>query len=78
MNRLRRYIEKMPFGRKSSRVAYAIGPNALPKALADAEWTEDPHFRAGDALLADPGLKAVYQMALAKGCVLVTSGGTVS
>lgn len=63
----------MPFGRKSSRVAYAISPSALPETLADAEWTEDPDFHAGESLLAEPGLKAVYQMALDKGCALVTT-----
>ena len=76
MNRLRRYFERMPFGRKSSRVAYAISTGALPESLPDAEWTEYQDFHAGDALLADAGLKAVYKMALEKGCALVTSGET--
>ena len=62
--------------RTSSRVAYAISPGALPETLPDAEWSEDPDFHAGDALLAEPGLKAVYQMALEKGCALVTPGTT--
>jgi hypothetical protein len=73
MNRLRRFFEKMPYGRRSSRVAYVISVAALPEALANAEWTEDQSFRAADALLADPGLKAVYQMALEKGCAIVTA-----
>ena len=78
MNRIRRYFEKMPFGRKSSRVAYATSAGRLPEAREAAEWSADPDFHAGDALLADPGLKAVYKMALEKGCALVTTtpGGT--
>ena len=73
MNRLRRFYEKMPYGIKSSRVAYVVSIAALPESLPDAEWTEDPSFRAGDALLAEPGLKAVYKMALDNGCSLVTT-----
>jgi hypothetical protein len=73
MNRLRRFFEKMPYGRRSSRVAYAISVAALPEALPDAKWTEDLSFRAAETVLGDPRLKPVYLMALEKGCAVVTT-----
>ena len=42
-----------------------------PEALPDSEWTEDPAFNAGDAILADPLLKEVYKEAILKGCARV-------
>jgi hypothetical protein len=68
MNRLRRFYEKVPYGRTSSRVAYVTNRAALPEALPDAEWTEDAAFNAGDAILANPSLKEVYKQAILKGC----------
>lgn len=63
----------MPYGIRSNRVAYVISVAALPEPLADAEWTEDPTFQPADAVLADPGLKAVYKTAIEKGCAILTS-----
>jgi hypothetical protein len=71
MNRLRRFYEKVPYGRASSRVAYVTNRAALPEALPDAEWAEDAAFNAGDAILADPRLKDVYKEAILKGCAMV-------
>jgi hypothetical protein len=71
MNRLRRFYEKVPYGRTSSRVAYVTNRAALPEALPDAQWTEDAVFNAGDAILANP-LKEVYKEAILKGCAMVT------
>jgi hypothetical protein len=68
MNRLRRFYEKVPYGRTSSRVAYVTNRAALPQALPDAEWTQDATFNAGDAILANPLLKEVYKEAILKGC----------
>lgn len=68
MNRLRRFYEKVPYGRTSSRVAYATSRAALPEPSPDAEWTEDAAFNAGDAILANPLLKEVYKEAILKGC----------
>ena len=73
MKRLRRFYEKMPYGRKSDRVAYVISVTALPEAIPDAEWTEDPTFNAAEAVLADPGLKTVYKTAIERGCAIVTA-----
>ena len=68
MNRLRRFYEKVPYGRTSTRVAYATSVAALPPESKDAEWAEDPAFNAGDAILANPLLKEVYKEAILKGC----------
>ena len=69
MNRLRRFYEKVPYGQSFTRVAYATSKAALSKSLPAAEWVEDKTFNAGDAILADPGLKEVYKEAILKGCV---------
>jgi hypothetical protein len=68
MNRLRRFYEKVPQGQSSIRVAYATSRSALSKLLPAAEWVEDITFNAGDAILADPGLKDIYKEAILKGC----------
>jgi hypothetical protein len=73
MNRLRRFYEKMPPGQGSPRVAYVLSPAALQAAATDAEWTQDPSFNAADAVLADPGLKSVYETALEKGCAILAA-----
>ncbi len=71
MNRLRRFYEKMPYGRQSNRIAFVTSITALPDAVADAEWTEDPNFNATAAVLADPDLKTIFKTALEKGCAVV-------
>ena len=76
MNRLRRFYEKMPYGKRSSRLAYVISVAALPDARPDSEWTEDGTFQAADAILADPGLKAVYKAAIENGCAIVAANET--
>ena len=68
MNRLRRFYEKVPFGKTSSRVAYVTNVAALPESPAGAEWAEDVTFIPGDAILANPLLKEVYKEAILKGC----------
>jgi hypothetical protein len=45
----------------------------LPEAAPDGEWTEDAAFNAGDAILANPLLKAVYKEAILKGCAFEKS-----
>jgi hypothetical protein len=61
MNRLRRFYERMPYGKTSSRVAYATSRTALPEPSSNAEWTEDAAFKAGDAIFANQSLKEVYK-----------------
>ena len=67
MNKLRRFYEKVPYGRTSSRAADVTNRATLPEALPDAEWTEDTAFNSGDAILANPLLKEVYKEAILKG-----------
>ena len=73
MNRLRRFYEKLPSGKRSARVAYVVSIKALPESVPNAEWTEDPSFHAAQAILADPELNTVYLEAIEKGCAVVTT-----
>jgi hypothetical protein len=72
MNRLRKYIEGMAYGRKTNRTAYVMKIGALPDPLPGSKWLEDTSFNAADELLRDPGLKAVFKAALESGCEIVT------
>jgi hypothetical protein len=67
MNWLRRFHEKVPYGRTSSRIAYATNAAALPVASPGAARAQDEIFNAGDAILANPLLKDVYTKAILKG-----------
>jgi hypothetical protein len=68
---LRRYYETMPTGRRLSRIAYATTANALPPAEENAVWTEDPNFHPNEALEKNPGLDAVFRVAIGRGCAIV-------
>jgi hypothetical protein len=78
MNRLRIYVEGMPYGRKTNRTAYVMQTAALPVPRPGSAWREDPSFSAADELLRDPGLKAVFEAALESGCEIVTRSGLKS
>jgi hypothetical protein len=47
----------MPYGVKSSRVAYVIDVAALPESLTDAQWIEDRNSALPRPFLAIPGSK---------------------
>jgi hypothetical protein len=72
MNRLSKYVEAMPFGRETNRVAYAVDVSALPEPTPGSEWRKVLRFNAGDEILRDPGLKQVFKTALATSCATVT------
>ena len=72
MNRLRKYIEGMAYGRKTNRTAYAMQVAALPDPMPGAAWREDTSFSAADELLRDPKLATVFKAALQSGCEVVT------
>ena len=74
MNRLRKYVEEMA-GRKTNRAAYVMDFAALPDPLPGSAWQEDTSFRAGDAILRDPGLMPVFKAALKSGCEIVSELG---
>jgi hypothetical protein len=75
MNRLRKYIEGMAYGRKTNRTAYVMTIGALPDPLPGSKWLEDTSFSAADELVRDPGLKAVFKAALESGCEIVKRAG---
>jgi len=58
VNRLQKYIERMPDGR-DLRIAYAMTVAALPDARPQAKWQEVTPFSAADEVLSDPALKTV-------------------
>ena len=70
MNRLRKYIERMPDGREL-RVAYAMTLTALPEARPRSRWQEIVPFSAADEVLAEPGLKTLFKAAIERGFAIV-------
>ena len=65
MNKLDRYIEWMSGGRRTGRVAYALGARKLPKPVTGAQWQLDSKFNVAEELLRDPSLKDVIKAAIA-------------
>lgn len=69
MNRLQKFVER---GRKGiGRTAYVLDPAKMPKPEPGLEWQVVADFRPGDAILADPGLKSVFEQALKFGCEVI-------
>jgi hypothetical protein len=75
MNRLRKFIEAMAYGRETNRTAYVMHLEALPEPMPGSAWQEDTTFSVADELLSDPGLKTVFKAALESGCEIVTRSG---
>jgi hypothetical protein len=71
MNRLQKFIERRPNGKRSGRVAYAFSQANFPSAGAGLEWRLDPDFNAVEEVLADVKLKAVFKLAIDAGCAIV-------
>jgi hypothetical protein len=71
MNRLKKLIEQDPRGDRPGRVAYVLDRKTLPAPTEGFEWRTVDEFRPGDAILDDPGLKAVFERALREGCAIV-------
>jgi hypothetical protein len=74
MNRLQKFVEGRSNGKKSGRTAYAFATDDLPEPTPGFEWQTVP-FHAGDELIGNPDLKAVFETALATGCATVKIGG---
>jgi hypothetical protein len=72
--KLRKFVETLSTG-AVSRIAYVTVAAAMPPAADHATWKEDHTFNAADAILASPGLKAVYAAAIKDGCA-VTDGAS--
>lgn len=71
MNRLRKYVERGPFGEGPGRTAYALDASKLPEPNGGFQWSAVSDFNAGDAIYAEPQLKPVFEQALRRGCALV-------
>lgn len=71
MNRLQKFIERGAFGEGPGRAAYLLDPTKLPKPNSGFEWRAVSDFRPGEAILAEPGLKPVFETALKSGCAVV-------
>ncbi len=72
MNKLERYIEWMSGGRRTGRVAYALGASKLPKPATGGNWQLDLKFNVAEELLRDPSLKDVIRAAIATGIEIVS------
>lgn len=72
MNRLQKFVEQGAYGEGPGRKAYALNPAKLPAPNAGFEWRAVGDFRPGEAILADQGLKQVFQRALEHGFALVS------
>jgi len=71
VNRLQKFIERWPNGKRLGRVAYAFSQANLPSAGAGLDWRLDPDFNAAEEVLADGQLKAVFKLAIDAGCAIV-------
>jgi hypothetical protein len=69
MNRLEKFVEK---GERPGRIAYVLDRKAMPEAATGLEWRVVSNFSPGDALLENPGLKAIFEEAIRRGCAVVT------
>ncbi|WJR74928.1 hypothetical protein [Bradyrhizobium sp. NP1] len=72
MNRLQKFIELGSFGEGPGRTAYVLDANKLPEPNDGLKWSAVTDFSIGDAILADPGLKPVFEQALRQGFAIVT------
>jgi hypothetical protein len=54
MNGLSKYVEAMPFGRETNRVAYAMDVSALPEPTPGSKWRKVLRFNAGDEICGIP------------------------
>ncbi|MDA9512088.1 hypothetical protein XI04_03245 [Bradyrhizobium sp. CCBAU 11430] len=71
MNRLQKFVERGAFGEGPGRTAYVLNPMKLPDPRSGFEWQVMADFLPGEAILADPGLKQVFEAALKRGCTIV-------
>ena len=74
MNRLRKYIERMPGGREL-RTAYAMTLTALPDPRPPSQWREELPFSAADELLKEPELKTTFKAAIDRGYAIAPALG---
>ncbi|MGY3396479.1 hypothetical protein ACVWW6_009070 [Bradyrhizobium sp. USDA 3311] len=71
MNRLQKFVERGAFGEGPGRAAYVLDPTNLPEPSCGFEWRVVADFLPGDAILAEPRLKEVFEAALKRGWAVV-------
>lgn len=74
MNRLQKFVERGAYGEGPGRHAYVLQSIALPVPSGGMEWHPVEKFSAADEVFENPGLKAVFKMAIDKGCAVVAKG----
>jgi hypothetical protein len=72
MNRLQKFVEHSAFGERPGRVAYVLDHETLPAPADGLEWRAVRELNAGEEILANPGLKAVFKEAIDSGWAIVT------
>ncbi|MDH2341528.1 hypothetical protein [Bradyrhizobium sp. SSUT77] len=71
MNRLQKFVERGGVGEGPGRAVYVIDLAKLPEPSRGFEWHVVGDFIPGEAILADPELKQVFEVALKRGCAVV-------
>ncbi|WP_143201928.1 hypothetical protein [Bradyrhizobium sp. NAS96.2] len=74
MNRLQKFVEEGAVGEGPGPTAYVLDRAKLPEADTGFAWRLVSDFRPGEAILADQGLKTVFQRALQHGFAVVSRG----
>jgi hypothetical protein len=72
VNRLRKFVERGPYGESPGRTAYVFDTLALPEPFAGLEWLAVDGSSAAEEVLKHPGLKGVFKTAIERGCAVVT------
>ncbi|WP_369722018.1 hypothetical protein AB8Z38_34620 [Bradyrhizobium sp. LLZ17] len=73
MNRLQKFVEQgASYGERPGRTAYAFNAAMLPEPTKGLDWRPVTGFSAADEVLADAGLKQVFEAAIKHGYALVT------
>ena len=66
MKRLQKFVERRPFGEGPGGAAYVRDLTKLHDQSIGFEWRAVHDFMPSEAILADPGLKAVFKSALSR------------
>jgi hypothetical protein len=69
VKRLQKFVEQGANGERTGRTAYA---SILPEPTKGLDWRPVSGFSAADEVLADAGLKGVFEAAIKHGYALIT------
>ena len=72
MKRLQKFVEQGANGERTGRTAYAFNAAILPEPTKGLDWRPVSGFSAADEVLADAGLKGVFEAAIKHGYALIT------